>query len=131
MAEPTPDRVVEAYMKTRADIEQLKAELEAKIQPLKELQERRESWLMEAIKKSGLKNLPTLHGTAYINKTESITCADWDVFIDWVKQNDAYEFLERRVAKTPVLEIMGEDRTNLPPPGTNYTSILKIGVRKA
>lgn len=131
MTTPTPDAVVAAYVKTRDEIAKMTAELSEAIKPLKELQARREQWLTKAILDSGLKNLPTLHGTAYISRAESIQCSDWDTFLKWVIDNEKFEFLERRISKSPVLEMMGENRTELPPPGASYTSIQTLGVRKA
>lgn len=127
----TADKVVEAFVKTREEMKQLEKELEEKLKPLKELQEKREAWLMQEIQKTGLKNLPTKFGTAYILRSESLTCADWDTFLEYIRDNEKWELLEHRVAKTAALEIMGEERENPPPPGVNYTAIQKIGVRKS
>lgn len=127
----TADAVIEAYVNTRNEIEQKKKALDTELEPLKALQEKREQWLLNEIQKTGLKNLPTKHGTAYVTRQESLTCGDWDAFLDYIKQEEKWELLEHRVAKTAALEIMGEERENPPPPGVNYTAFNKIGVRKS
>lgn len=131
MSQPTPDQVVAAYVATREEMKRMEEGLELRLKPMKELQERREEWLLQQINQSGLKNLPTLHGTAYITRAESITIADWDLFLQYILENEAWEFLERRASKKAVQELMGEERDRLPPPGVNYTAVQKIGVRKS
>lgn len=131
MSHITADQVVDAYTQTRDQIAQLTKELEEKLKPLRELQERRENWLMGEITRTGLKNLPTKFGTAYIIRSESVTCADWDAFIGYVQETGQFNLLDHRINKTAALEIMGENRQNPPPPGANYSAIQKIGVRKS
>lgn len=154
----TADVVVDAFVKTRDEIKRLEKELEEKLRPLKDLQEARENWLMGEINRTGLKNLPTKFGTAYVLRQESLTCADWDAFVDYVvfapirevlmpegggdtvvldgiiaklRERLPINLLEHRVAKTAALEIMGENRENPPPPGVSYSAIQKIGVKKS
>lgn len=127
----TADAVIEAYVNTRNEIKRKEKALDAELEPLKALQEKREQWLLNEIQKTGLKNLPTKHGTAYVTRQESLTCGDWDAFLGYIKKEEKWELLEHRVAKTAALEIMGEERENPPPPGVNYTACNKIGVRKS
>lgn len=127
----TADDVVAAYTKTRDEIAAKKKQLEEELKPLQALQETRENWLMGEIARTGLKNLPTKHGTAYITRAESVTVADWDAFFGYVLENEKFELLEHRAAKTGCLEIMGDERQHPLPPGLNYSAVQKIGVRKS
>ena len=131
MPKITCDVVTEAYIKTRNEIK----ELESKISELKELQGKREDWLAQQLQAVGAENLKTHHGTIYTTIFESCTVADSDAFIEWVKDNNKFEFLERRVSQAEVLHMMGDredgGRPNNPPPGIDYKAIRKIGVRKS
>jgi hypothetical protein len=130
MPKITVDTVVEAYVNTRAKIK----ELEDQISELKAYQAKKEEWLQQQLHETGAENMKTKHGTVYTTVFESCTVADADTFFDWVRENQAWEFLERRVSKAPVLHMMGDREDNgrplPPPPGVNYTAIKKIGVRK-
>lgn len=130
MPKITVDTVVEAYVSTRAKIK----ELEDQISELKAYQAKKEEWFEQQLKTAGAENMKTKHGTIYSTVFESCTVADADVFFDWVRGNQAWEFLERRVSKNPVLHLMGDreegGRPNPPPPGVNYVAVRKIGVRK-
>lgn len=120
-------KVSDAYIATRNEI----SELNKKIDELKELQEKREGFLLGELTKLGLQNLKTPAGvTVYKTKTESVTMGDWDSALAWVKENDAWEFLTRGFAKKAVLEHMGENRETAPPPGCNYVAKLSVGIRK-
>lgn len=130
MGKPTMDQVVEAYIKTRNMI----SELEDKISEMKVLQSRKEEYMLGLLAEVGGNSMQTDHGTVYTLVKESVTVADPDVFFQWVKDNDRFDCLERRAAKTAVLELMGDreenGRPNPPPAGLNYVAIRGIGVRK-
>jgi hypothetical protein len=127
----TTDRVVEAYVKTREELSQLKKAYEAEEARLKALQEKREDWLAAQMDASGETSKKTPHGTCFFTRKESVTVADWDVLLEYAITNEAWELFERRVAKTAALEIMGADRDQQPPPGTNYVAFRTVNVRKA
>lgn len=127
----TIDRVVEAYVKTRQEIQALEKELEAKLQPLKAMQEKREQYMLGQLNEIGAKNVKTAHGTVYTAVKESVTMGDWDSFLNWVKEGERYEFLNKAVNKTAALEEMGDERNHQPPPGVNYTAIRTVQVRKS
>lgn len=129
MTLPNADEVTAAFVATREEIRKLEKELEEKLKPLKELQEKRELYLIKLLNDAGCQNMKTLHGTIYKSRKESVTCADWDAFIEWVKSNDKYEFLDHRINKTATIEYMNNGE-NPPPPGANYTAMVSLGVRK-
>ena len=125
------DVVVEAYVRTRYMIK----ELEDKISEMKTFQAKKEEWLLAKLEEDGAKNIATKHGTVYATVFESVTVADAEEFLTWVKENDRFDCLEKRVAKNEVLHIMGDSgdsgRPNSPPPGVNYVAIRKVNIRKA
>ena len=125
------DVVVEAYVRTRYMIK----ELEDKISEMKTFQAKKEEWLLAKLEEDGAKNIATKHGTVYATVFESVTVADAEEFLTWVKENDRFDCLEKRVAKNEVLHIMGDSgdsgRPNSPPPGVTYVAIRKVIIRKA
>jgi hypothetical protein len=127
MATITLDRVVEAYTNSREDIRAL----EDKISEIKAVQAKREEWMLSQLEKDGLQNAKTQHGTVYKTLKESVTVGDADAFFEWVRENDKFEFLNKAANKTAVLELMGEKRSETPPPGVNYSATRAVGVRKS
>ena len=126
----TIDQVVEGYIKTRNDIKAL----EDQISELKSFQAKKEEWLLVQMAYQGAESVRGKHGTVYTTLSESVTVADAEEFFNWVKENEAWYFIEKRAAKSEVLNYMGErsdsGRPDSPPPGLNYVAVKKIGVRK-
>ena len=127
MAGITIDQVTAAYVKSREEIRSL----EAQIDKIKEVQGKRETYLLQTLEKDGLQNVKTEHGTVYKSLKESVTVADWDAVLGWVKENEAWEYLTIGVGKKAVLDLMGEDRSTPPLPGVNYTAVRTVGIRKS
>jgi len=67
-------------------------------------------------------------GTAYRSTRASATVGDWDALLEHIKQDDAWEMLERRVNKTAVLQYK-EENADLPP-GVNWSETQVINFRR-
>lgn len=67
-------------------------------------------------------------GTAYKSTRASATVADWDGFLDHVKEHDAWELLERRVNKTAVEQFKAVN-SDLPP-GVNWSETQVVNFRR-
>lgn len=124
----TIDAVVDAYVRTRDQIEERKRAFDAEIEELKQLQERRESFLKGELDRLGVESFKTAHGTAFIDWKDSATVKDREAFFAWVKENDAFEFFESRVSKTAVKQRLEEGSP--PPPGVDYVKIKDVKVRR-
>lgn len=126
----TADTVIESYVKTRNQI----SELEKQISELKAFQQKKEEWLLNKLTEDKAESIKTEHGTVYTTIFESVTVGDKDAFLNHVKDNDYYNLLEIRAAKSEILHLMGDrengSRPHMPPPGVQYTAIKKVGVRK-
>jgi hypothetical protein len=122
----TMDVVCAAYVSTRESIRALKAQIEE----MEVMQKKREDYLLGELQKMGAQNIKTGHGTVYIALKESVTVSDADSFFQWVRENDKFEFLNKAANKTAVLEMMGEKRDALVPPGVNYSAMRVAQIRK-
>jgi hypothetical protein len=130
----TVDKAVEKYVELRDRKASLKAAYESEAEQLTELQGHIEQYIREKMHELGVTSFKTDHGTAFRQYKESATVADWDTILDYIKDNDAYHLLERRVSKTAVKDLMSERRDgtyeNPPPPGVNFTRIESMGIRR-
>ena len=91
--------------------------------------------LKAEMQKLGIENVKTAVGTAYTTTTESVTVADQEVFFNYVKDNEAWELMEKRASKSAVLAVMGErdesgSRPDAPPPGISFYAVKSINVRR-
>jgi hypothetical protein len=101
----------------------------AKLEPLEAAMDKTEAAILDFFNKHGMESARCEAGTAYKSSKSTATVADMDAFLDFVRKNDAWHFLERRVSKTAVDELVEAER-NLPP-GVNYSRIASIGIRRA
>ena len=122
-----PDVVTAAYVASREEIRGL----EAQIDKIKEVQKKREDWLLNQMQTQGLQNMKTLHGTVYTSLKESVTVSDGEAFMNWVRETESWEFLNKAANKTAVLERMTEKREVPPPPGVNYSAVRVAQIRKS
>lgn len=67
-------------------------------------------------------------GTAYKSTRSSVTVADWHAFLDHVRENEAWEMLERRVNKTAVEQFKSVDGDL--PPGVNWAETQVVNFRR-
>jgi len=67
-------------------------------------------------------------GTAYKSVRASATVADFDALLDHVRENDAWELLERRVNKTAVEQFKAVDGDL--PPGVNWSETQVVNFRR-
>ena len=123
------DRVVEKFIETRDLITKKTKALAAELEDLKELQAKREAFLQGKLDTSGVESMRTAHGICFIDWKDSATVADRDVFLDWVKKEDKFDFLDSRVNKTAVKQALADG--DLVPPGVNYTKIKGVKIRRS
>lgn len=67
-------------------------------------------------------------GTAYRSTRASATVADWDTLLDFIKEDGAWEMLERRVSKSAVEQY--RDANDDLPPGINWSETQVINFRR-
>ena len=67
-------------------------------------------------------------GTAYMSTRSSVTVADRDAFLNFVKENDAWELLENRANKTAVEQHV--EINNDLPPGVNQSVTQVVNFRR-
>ena len=125
----TVEQVVGTYMKLRRKKEALEAETKAGLDEIKVKMGKLEAWLMQKADDEGVTSFKTESGTAFVTTTDFANVADWDAVLTFIKDNEAFDMLEKRVSKTAVRGYM--DANGSVPPGITYGSKLGINIRKA
>lgn len=123
------DEIVAKYMQLRDRKKVIKDEYDAKVADLDAAMERIENYLLAEMQKSGLKNLPTEAGTAYMSTRTSATVADWDSLLHFVREHELWTMLEKRVSKTAVDEYVAANDDL--PPGVNVTQAVVVNIRRS
>ena len=124
----TGDQVIEAYLKYRNKKEALEAEIKDQVKELKDKMAKLEAWIKTKADAEGVTSFKTAHGTAFVTTNDYANVADWDAVLSFVKENEAYDMLEKRVSKNAVRGYIDEHKTV--PSGVNYGTRIDVNVRK-
>jgi len=124
----TVDQVIEAYLKYRNKKEALEAEIKDQVKDLKDKMAKLEAWIKEKADADGVTSFKTANGTAFLTTTDYANVADWDAVLNFIKENEAYDMLEKRVSKTAVRGYIEQNKAV--PSGVNYGTRIDVNVRK-
>jgi hypothetical protein len=122
-------KIVAAFIRIRDARSAKKRVFEIEDTRLKEQQEVLENFLNQQLTIMGADSVKTKHGTVYQSLDIIPAGADWSAFYKWVAENDAFEFLEKRIKKTSVANYMEENDGELPP-GVSVFKRQTVGVRR-
>ncbi len=125
----TDVELVELYIKLRDRRAARKRAYEVEDDSDKFKQEKIEGILLHRFNESGAESVRTKAGTAYKKVSTSVSCADRAAFLDFVKENDLYDLLEARPAKTVVTQYF--DAHGDYPPGLNIKKAVVISVNRS
>lgn len=110
-----PDQLARVYIKIRdakmaatATYEKADAAFKAKLKMI-------ENVLLGYLNDGKMESVKTESGTFYKQEDVLPRGEDWGAFYEWVKENDAFDFLERRIKKTEVKTYMEAHDGELPP----------------
>ena len=123
------DKLARVYRKMQTRIQTLTATYETEVEVLKAQQEAVKTALKDQMLALGVKSVNTAEGTVILSPKTRYSTQDWDAFKDFIKENDAIDLLEKRIAQTNMATFLGENPT-LVPPGLNSNSEYSISVRK-
>jgi hypothetical protein len=129
MSQPiTVDRVIAKYMGLRNEKDAINAEAKAKTDKLVAAMDKLEAYIKQRAKDDGVTSFKTPHGTAFLTTVDFANVENWDAVLQFVKDRDAYDILERRVSKTAIRSYIDTDKEV--PPGVKYGTRLEVNVRK-
>lgn len=125
----TSDELIGRYVRIR----DAKSDLETKHKKEKQRYDKAlasiEAILLSRLDAEGEESKRTPHGTCYKSVKVTAKVADRDAFLAYVKDNDAWDFIESRVNAKEV-ERYANEHDELPP-GVTTTRFTKLGVRRA
>lgn len=121
------DEVIRLYVRLRDQRSDLEKVLKEQLDPIKKDMEKLESYLLRELTSLGVSSFKTEGGTAFITTKEWATVRDWEVTLRFIRENAAYDLLERRVSKIAVRTLVDGGTT---PPGVDYGTKLGVNIRR-
>jgi len=118
-------QLADIYIKMRAQIR----ELEDKVKAIKHQQTMVTDKMLELCSDQDVNSLATTNGTISRRLNSSYWTSDWDSFYNFVKDNDAYHLLEKRIHNGNMKEFLA-DNPDAVPMGLQSKKQYVISVRK-
>ncbi len=129
-AAPVPmDKLAKVYRKMQAEIQRLTAEYDAAVEEIKRQQDVVKNALKDQMLVMGVNSVRTDNGTVVLATKTRYQTQDWDSFKEFIKEHDALDLLEKRIAQGNMATFL-EDNPGVLPPGMNSVTEYQISVRK-
>ena len=120
--------LIQKYIQIRDKKDEIAKEQKAVMARINHALTKIEGMLMEQLEASGSESMKTHAGTCYRSIRSSVTVEDREVFLDYVRQHEAWDLLESRAAKKDV-EAFLEEHEDIPP-GLRIRRDAVINVRR-
>jgi hypothetical protein len=123
------DKLVSIFIKMRDKRDEIKREMETKVNEIEEQMHVINQQLLEICKTNGADSIRTPHGTAYRTIKQRYWTNDWEHFHKFMQEQGAMELLERRIHQSNMKQFL-EENPDLHPMGLNVDSEYAITVRR-
>jgi hypothetical protein len=124
------DRLIEAYVKIRDTRTEAKQEFESKDEAFAKQLKVLELELLEICKAQGADSIKTRAGTAIRTIKSKYWTGDWDSMYNFIRENDAFLLLEKRLHQTNMRQFLDEN-PDIKPAGLNIDSEYAVTVRRS
>ena len=123
------EQLIDRYIQIRDRKAQLKAKYDGEVEALDEGLKKIENVLLSKLNELGVDSFGKKEtGMAFKSPVTSATVADWDSFLGYIKENDAWHMLDHRANKTAVAEFRAANDDI--PPGINWREETVVRVRR-
>lgn len=129
MAAIPMDKLAKVYRKMAAKIQELTSEYDAAVEEIKRQQDAVKTALKDQMLVMGVSSVRTDNGTVVLSTKTRYNTQDWDSFKEFIKEHDAIDLLEKRIAQTNMGTFL-EENPGVVPPGLNSMTEYAISVRK-
>lgn len=123
------EATVRKYIELRDACEKIDKEAKERKAPLAAAMDTIEAVLMKIANEQGVTSFKTLAGTAFVTTVSRCGVSNWDETLQFIRDNDAFNLLNKAVNKTAVQEYIDAHET--PPPGVSWTVMREVQVRRS
>lgn len=121
--------LVSAYIRIRDQIAGIQRKADSEISSLQVYMDAITSELQDICKEQGASSISTAHGTVIRTIKSKFWTNDWQSMYGFIKDNDAFELLERRLHQSNMKSFLDEN-PEVHPPGLNVEREYAITVRR-
>ncbi len=129
MSDTSVNQLASIYLKIRDEREKIKTAYEEEDKKLAEQMAVVEAEMLEVFRDTESTSIKTPTGTVMRRVATRYWTNDWDTMYNFIRDNDAYGLLERRIHQTNMKQFI-EENPDVFPPGMLVDSQFKITVRR-
>jgi hypothetical protein len=129
MTELTMDALAERYIQLRDWKQETDRAHKAEMARADQVLNKMEARMLQMMQAQGVESVRTPHGTAYQSTKMYVGVADWDIALDFIRKNELWNMLEKRVSKTAVDQY--KEVHDDVPPGLNIRQELTVNFRRS
>jgi hypothetical protein len=119
--------MIEKYIQLRHKIHEIETRHKEELAPYFKLKDQLDLAMLDHLNRNGLESTKCEAGTAFKSTATSVTVRDWRTTLKHIRDNELWDLLEARVAKSAAIEIINE--TQAPIPGVEISQITVLRVR--
>jgi len=123
------DRLAKVYVKIRDKIAELTRDYESQVETLKASQAQVANTMKDQLRAAGMLSSKTEYGTVSLITKTRYYAQDWDAMKTFIKEHDAVDLLEKRIAQKNMQQFL-EENPGVVPTGLNTVSEIEVSVRK-
>lgn len=123
------DRLAKVYVKIRDKISELTRDYETQVETLKASQAQVANTMKDQLRAAGMLSSKTEYGTVSLITKTRYYAQDWDAMKTFIKEHDAVDLLEKRIAQKNMQQFL-EENPGVVPTGLNTVSEIEVSVRK-
>jgi hypothetical protein len=125
---PRVDKLVQEYLAIRNRIHDLEAQFKLFMADYEAKKQQKAALLLDVLKSHGAEMVRTNYGTVSVLQKRTAPLTDPDAFMNFVRDTEMFELLERRANSTAVWDYAQEHNGQLPP-GVKLNTKTDVGVR--
>lgn len=123
------DKLAAVYIKIRHQIASLTKKYDDEVEELKKQQDEIAAAMKDTLKALNVRSVNTAGGTVVLLEKTRYYPSDWAEFKQFIKDNDAFDLMEKRIAQTNMAKFLEENPDRFPP-GLQSETELTVSVRK-
>lgn len=122
-------QIATAFLNCRDSIDEIKARHKTELAPLEASLDKLRIGMLKCLDEQGSQNMkiPGV-GTMFKKLITNSKVSDWDASLEWVRNGQRWDFLERRMNKTAVMSHLEE--TGQLPPGVEISQMYEATVQR-
>lgn len=126
---PPLDKLAEVYIKIRTRIAERTKAYDDEVEALRAQQAEVASAMKDLLQQLNVRSVNTAGGTVVLTEKVRYFPSDWAEFKNFVKENDAFDLMEKRIAQTNMAKYL-EENPDKYPPGLQSETEITVSVRK-